>query len=312
MLRIERDAFLQGSNNISVRKTDILRPNEIVYADRTNLVGANGVGLAYFDRSNFGLAEEQVADYRQLIVSSKMEHDISRDRLPAFAGDGSIQQRDRGLVKLFYDPKQDIIIPDTGPYHNQFYQAPDVNGRNNEQRLFGPLPAGVLEHAVTHRFITAGYGNARWDNDKPVFVGLHLIKCYGDCGELVNTTPEGPHWDGFRYVLTACIANDNIAGGHSEVYRNPEIHTENKKETEVLDCLGKWQPYLLLRRQMGEMEAVLIKDDDYRHHVQTIQAKEIGPYSRVVMVATFHDWEAKCEGMVCKPENAIYVGSHLN
>lgn len=115
------------------------------------------------------------------------------------------------------------------------------------------------------------------DKGRAWLVNCHQIRVIAGNGVTGTPVPEGPHRDGFDYIMIACLQRRRIEGGTTE-----------------LMPLGGGEPFYRTLLEPGQ--AVIMDDGRMYHHATDLSAGDREGGYRDILIVAFIDWARRKYG----------------
>ena len=153
-------------------------------------------------------------------------------------------------------------------------------------KLLGGKPrqhAPISEHAPILPLVFAGLRSiGRYEED--FLANVHFIRTVTNDNILGSIVPEGPHQDGARYLLLACVARSNIKGGETKI-------TDGEDGSAVF------------KQVLQPGQGLVLNDRQYFHYVSDVAPASVGSGYRDALLIGYHRWADNHYGEVWEREN---------
>lgn len=125
------------------------------------------------------------------------------------------------------------------------------------------------------------------DRSKEWQVNCHQIRIVTNDRIVGTPVPEGPHCDGFDYLMIACLSRDKVEGGVTELMPP-----------------GGGKPFFAATLQPGQ--AILIDDGRMFHNTTDLSPVGSAEGHRDIVIVAFLDWARKKYG----PAHEMEIPAH--
>lgn len=120
-----------------------------------------------------------------------------------------------------------------------FYQDSYVNPvLGGITRKYPEIKSSVLQNPILRELLDF---NIKYFSDianqKEWVVTIHQMRVNCDDNTITNTTPEGIHCDGHKYISQHLISRKGISGGISEVYNQKKVMQTSVELSDFLDSI---------------------------------------------------------------------------
>ncbi|MGS2717570.1 2OG-Fe dioxygenase family protein [Eionea flava] len=141
--------------------------------------------------------------------------------------------------------------------HAPFCQSSDINRLVGDvQRDFAPMDENI-DHTEELQHLLRSFAEYTLGNKDGV-IEAHQIRVTCDAQQVGSPAPEGIHQDGFNYVGICCLNRQDISGGNTKIFTDPE--GQNLHINTVLE----------------EDQFIIFNDQRYYHYVSETLSEQHG------------------------------------